>query len=1178
MLFRRFISLSLLISGLCAAVIYLRSLPHSKSAEPRQAKVVAAEVEPPLRGPLPAPGWGTKYGNLPLSFVPNRDGGIRGGIEFLSHGLGYSVFLSPTKADVVSPASGSFPVSNRVVELEWLGANSAPRKMEGREPQPGVSNYLLGNDRSRWHRRLGQFSRVKAPEVYPGIDVTYYGSQQQLEFDLTLHAGADPDLIRLGVKGAYKVQLNAEGEVSLLLHEGEVRLQKAEIYQMRGKARQKVAGRYVLLAEHQIGLKLGAYDHTRALVIDPVLSYAMMFGGVHGFSNDLLTALAIDANGNAYVAGTTCAPDFQVTPDAFQTVGGLAANYSYFCKDVFVTKINSSATALLYSTYLGGSQVDVPMHLAIDSSGSAYVTGGTQSSDFPVTAGAYDTTFNNTGSCASHLFSGCTDAFVTKLSADGSSLLYSTFLGGSNVDFGTAIALDSSNNAYVGGATNSTDLPVSSNAVQKSYGGGTCNAKPCFDGFLAKLSADGKSLIYLTYLGGNDDDFILSVTVDSSGSAFVAGGTGSTNFPITANAYQTHRAGTTDQTDGFFTKLNSSASQLLYSTYLGGSDTDYATSLEIDSAGNAYVVGATGSSDFPTTAGVFQSRYAGPSPSACSFTLLNYGTAACGDVFVSKLNPQKSGTASLVWSTYLGGSSDDAAFSVAVDSTSHVWLTGLADSTNFPTTPDAYRSATSGGYLSELSADGTKLVFSTMLGGIGMGVAVDASGAAYLSGSGSPPSTPGVYPSVGANFIAKFSPGIAPQAQLSPSSLTFGSQPIGSTSPSQPVVLTNTGGSPLNIAIVADTYSPANYAQTNNCSLSVAPDASCTIDVTFNPMVAGNPGAFLTVYDNAPGSPHGVSLVGSSATATAAVLSPNLLSFGDQAVGTQSPVQTVQLTNKGTTTLTISSISATAPFSRTTTCGGTLAAKSSCKISVKFSPGSTGAFSGTLSVMDNAAGSLQTVSLFGNGVQGPAVFLTPASLIFSPQAPGTTSSAKKVLLYNTGDATLDLSEILVRDDFAETTTCGVSLAPGGKCTFSVVYKPRVAGPHSGSMVIANNANNQPQVVPLTGLGPAIYFSGPGNFGTVPVGQISAVKSLYVTSGGTSSLHISNIALGGTDPADFAFTAGGTCKNGTVLKVGTQCTVNLVFQPTMAGTRSADVLFTDDAANSPQSVPLQGTGQ
>ncbi len=624
----------------------------------------------------------------------------------MSRGSGYTLFLTPTEAVLAlsKPQAEERPGHPRqapslthrkaltsVLRMKLLGA-SAKAEVRGLEELPGKSNYFIGNDPKKWRTNVASYAKVEYKEIYPGVDLVYYGNQRHLEHDFILAPGANPSGITLELKGAGKLSIDSQGDLVWATVGGKVRLQKPVVYQEVDGARREIAGSYALKGKHRVGFELGAYDASMRLVIDPVLSYSTYLGG-SGFDEGL--GIAVDSSGNAYVTGVTTSTNFPgANSSPIQSAFGGFEN-------AFVAKLNAAGSALVYSTYLGGSGSDEGNGIAVDSSGNAYVTGPTTSTNFP-TANAFHSAF-----------AGGVDAFVAKLNAAGSTLVYSTYLGGSGNDVGFGIAVDSSGNAYVTGSTDSTNFPgASSSPIQSAFGG-------IEDAFVAKLNAAGSALLYSTYLGGSGFDEGLGIAVDSSGNAYVTGGTFSTNFPgASSSPIQSANGG---GFDAFVAKLDAAGSTLVYSTYLGGIGFDEGLGIAVDSSGNAYVTGRTASTNF-RTANAFQSALSGSL-----------------DAFVAKLNA--AGTA-LVYSTYLGGSNVDFGFGIAVDSSGNAYVTGGTNSTDFPgASSSPIQSALSGSldaFVAKLNAAGSALLYSTYLGGIGLdrgsGIAVDSSGNAYVTG------------------------------------------------------------------------------------------------------------------------------------------------------------------------------------------------------------------------------------------------------------------------------------------------------------------------------------------------------------------------------------------------------------------------------------------------------------
>ncbi|MBZ5515330.1 MAG: SBBP repeat-containing protein [Acidobacteriia bacterium] len=711
----------------------------------------------------------------PLYFEANQ-GQFDPDVRFLSRGRDHSLFLTSSEAVLVLPGhrQGSpRPAArkprqeprgsseNGVARLKLLGSNPSPRIL-GVGELPGKTNYFLGKDPAKWHRNVPLYARVRYEAIYPGVDLVYYGDDGRLEYDFVVAPGANPQAIRFAVEAANSknesrkskpesrvpsrqpVRIDAHGDLVILTAGGEVRFHKPVAYQSTGDNRRKyINARYDLRAVNpkskienpkcELAFLVGPYDQTQPLIIDPVLTFSTYLGGS---SFDGAVAVAADSN-YIYVAGQTDSDNFPIAnpyqSSPGQTVGCPSSISPDPCLDAFVSKLSPDGATLIYSTYLGGEATDAALGLAVYG-GNAYITGDTNSTGFPVTASAFQGTLvpaSCTTTDGSNLPVNCDDAFIAKLSSDGSQLLYSTYLGGSAVDYANGIAVDSTGGAYVTGFTNSTDLPFTVGAYQTALAAGTCgiapDTYPCGDAFVGKFDptlSGTASLVYLTYLGGDGDDYGNSIAVDSSGNAYVAGSTAPGNsqpytfLPIPSlNGFRTTYGGggadafiaklnstgtdvvyasflgggSTDQAswgltsggtclgaggspfdcyDAFLTKIDTNVSgpnSLLYSTYLGGSGDDRGTAVAVDTSGNAYVTGGTDSSDFPLKSplrGVLAGDY---------------------DAFVSKFDLSQSGAASLLFSTYGGGSDLDVAYGVAVDSSDNVFVAGQTDSTNFPT-------------------------------------------------------------------------------------------------------------------------------------------------------------------------------------------------------------------------------------------------------------------------------------------------------------------------------------------------------------------------------------------------------------------------------------------------------------------------------------------------------------
>ncbi|MBI3664648.1 MAG: SBBP repeat-containing protein [Acidobacteria bacterium] len=846
------------------------------------------------------------YFRLPLSFEANQ-GQTDPRVKFLSRGGGYTLFLTGSEAvlSLKKPSAvSSQPTHNRnpklksripspersapaVLLMELAGANPAAR-ITGLEELPGKTNYFLGKDPKKWRTNVPTYAKVKYASVYPGVDLVYYGAERELEYDFVVAPGADPKAITLGIKtgnskAGTALRIDGDGDLVIPAEGGEVRFHKPVVYQTANprsqiQDRKSVIGRYVLLADNRIGFEVPNYDKTLPLVIDPVLSYSSYLGG-SGVEPSWGPGIAVDSSGNAYVTGKTLSADFPVTAGAAQpSYRGPqgCTSPSGRCGDAFITKINAAGSALVYSTYLGGSDHDEGLTIAVDASGNAYVAGGTMSQDFPTTAGAFQTTFGGMPA-ACEGGPACGDAFVTKLNASGSALVYSTYLGGSDMDSAWGIALDASENAYVAGTTSSANFPTTPKAFQPSFTPNFC-VPLCPDVFVTKLNGTGTGLVYSTFLGGSGGEWASGIAVNSSGEAYVTGYTPSSDFPVTKSAFQKElKPGSNPfwSPDAFMAKLNSHGSKLLYSTFLGGSGGSdecdcFLSRIAVDSTGNAYVAGTTLSTDFPTTPGAYQTAFGGGSG----------GT----DVFVSKIDPSKTGAASLVYSTYLGANCGAWALGMAVDAAGNAYVSSLTVDPNFPLVKplQGFKSGDVDAFVVELNATGSALVYSTYLGGgafdLGAAVAVDPWGNAYVFGptaSSDFPTTSGVFqPGFGGGvpgefwwgqdyFLVKIAPIDAPGVSLSKDALVFGYQRVRTTSPPQAVILRNVGSAPLLISNITAT---GDFAQTNDCGGSLAGGSYCTISVTFSPSRARDViQGVLTIEDNAfSGGSQQVTLTGQS--------------------------------------------------------------------------------------------------------------------------------------------------------------------------------------------------------------------------------------------------------------------------------------------------------------------------
>jgi hypothetical protein len=592
------------------------------------------------------------YGQLPLLFIENQ-GQVDEAVRYYVKASGQTVYF--TEENIVfdlirfDGAEADDTAERLVFNLDFLGANSQ-LAIEGRDKDGAVVNYFIGNDPENWYADVPTYRELVYRGIYPNIDLRLYGDGGMLRYDFVVNPGATPEAIALAYDGIDSLAI-IDGELVIGTALGDIVQSQPYIYQQIGDEVVEVEGGFRLGSDNTYGFYVAAYNNHYPLIIDPVLlEYSTYLGGE---SDDGGMSIAVGPGETAYVTGETSSssPGFPTTPGANQTAN--AGN-----KDVFVTKLAPAGNSLVYSTYLGGGGNDYGEGIALDSGGNAYVTGYT-GGNFPITTGAFQTSFQG----------GTYDAFVTKLSPDGSSLVYSTYLGGENNDEGYGIALDSGGNAYVTGYTSSNSspgFPTTPGTYQTDNAGNS-------DAFVTKLASAGNALVYSTYLGGEGYDSGWDIAVDSGGNAYVTGHTSSSSpgFPTTLGAYQTASAG---DYDAFVTKLAPTGNSLVYSTYLGGEDMDYGFGIAVDSGGRAYVTGGTYSSSpgFPTTPGAYQMANAGP-PN--------------GDAFVTKL--ASTGKA-LVYSTYLGGEMSEEGYDIALDAGGNAYVTGstYSSSPGFPTTTD----------------------------------------------------------------------------------------------------------------------------------------------------------------------------------------------------------------------------------------------------------------------------------------------------------------------------------------------------------------------------------------------------------------------------------------------------------------------------------------------------------
>ncbi|HZQ68697.1 MAG TPA: SBBP repeat-containing protein [Terriglobales bacterium] len=796
----------------------------------------------------------TEYGKLPLAFEPNL-GQTDPEVKYMARGNGYVLFLTARDA-VVSfskPGSHGRPAVSVALRMGLADAGTTKNIMAS-DPQAGVSNYYLGKDPSKWRTNVPQFGRVNYEGAYPGVDLAFHGAQRQVEFDFVVKPHADASQIALQFSGSRRLRTDQNGDLILFSDAGEVRLHRPVAYQESASGRRAVDARFVL-AGGKVRFALGPYDKSQELVIDPTVSYATYIGGT---GEDQATSVAVDSSGNAYITGEAGDATFPHSAGTFAGGG----------HDAYVFKLNASGTAQLYSTLFGGSGDESGNGIAIDSSGNAYVTGGTGSADFPVTAGVFQSTLN-----------GPLNAFVAKLNSSGA-ISYATYLGGSSNDAGVGITIDSSFNTYVTGEADSSDFPTL-NAFQSVFGG---NA----DAFVTELNPTATALVYSTYLGGSGVDNATGIAL-SGGKVYITGNTipsGATAFPTTAGVFQTTAGG---GTDAFVCKVDTTQTgnaSLSYSTLLGGSGDENAYAIAVDGSGNAHVTGSTTSGDFPT---------ASASQGSLSGTQ---------DAFVTKFDATAS---SLSFSTYLGGTNSEIGVGIALDGSNNIYVTGQTGSTDFPTV-NPTQAATGGGandaFVSEFV--GSTMTFSTYLGGSGQedvtstgvsgAIVVDASNNIYVVGDTSSadfPASSGAFQTafgggVADAFVAKFAPSAGTPdfsvsaTALSPASVTAG------TSATSTVTVTGLFGFSGTVALSCSNITPTGPTCSFNPT-SVAGSGISTLTVSTTGVAAGSYTFTVTGTSGALAHSTTVTLTvtaGADFTLSATALSPASITAGSSASST----------------------------------------------------------------------------------------------------------------------------------------------------------------------------------------------------------------------------------------------------------------------------------------------------
>jgi len=1136
------------------------------------------------------------YGKLPISFERN-DGQFKQEVKYLAHGSGYTLFLTDHEAVLrlrgnakligsqhTSPklvlAAGPASVPDSVVRISMANSNPAPQ-LDALDLQSGKTNYLIGNDPSRWRRGVPLYGRVKYRDVYPGVDAIYYGNQRQLETDFVVAPGARTGQIRLQIRGGDQLRLSQGGDLIITTAAGDLTLRRPVAYQESSDGtRREIAANFKLQGTDELAIGLGKYDSTKPVVIDPVIVYSTYLGGANGPQKGLAessaAAVAVDGSGNAYVVGATDTSDFPTTSGVLQPTN--SQNYEY----AFVTKFNPTGSGLVYSTFLGGTNGNGASGIAIDSAGDAYVIGGTASSDFPLTNAPIVPNYppGNTGGTG----------FFAELDPNGASLLFSTYLGGNSQDGPGGIALDSNGNAYIAGYTSSTNFPLS-HALQNTnnaVGAGSQGANNAFLSRIDPTKSGLAALVYSTYLGGPGVDGASAVAVDANFNAYIAGAGSSSDFPMGTNpGFQTSPGGAAT---AFVARIDTVNSVLVYSSFIGNSavrNAETGNCIAIDANGNAYIGGQTFDMSFPVTTGAFETTFP--------------GNSGIGTGFVAKFNTAAAtGPASLVWATYLGGAiSGDQPHAMTIDSLGNLYMTGETWSgeipnNHYPFTLGAPETTGVAGYqngfVTVMSNDGTSVPFSTYYGtggpsendNLGLGIALDTVSPpdifiVGLTISQKFPTTAGAFQTSFNGFIdaflAELSPAAAQGVFATPTSLSFGNQAKGTTSASQAVTLTNnTSNSLTGITFTFTGSNKSDFSQTNTCPGSpptLTSGTACTINVTFTPSTEQSESASLSIaYAGGSGSPQTVTLTGTGTQpAPGVTLTPTTGNFGSLPKGTASSPQTFTLSNNSAASITITSPGITVTGANaadfvvqpTSTCpavNGTLAASTTCMINIVFTPSTNGGESATLNVSDTDVSSPQTAALSGSGTApSGTVTLAPSTLSFGNVNLNSTSPAQTATLSNTETTALTITSVTVTGpnapDFAQTNTCGTSVAASGNCTISVKFTPTTTAAESATLTVTDSDSTSPQTTALSGTGvatgPDFTISATPSSATVGThGTVTATVTVTSVDGFASAVTLNGVSLPGDSSIAFTQNPVTPAANGSASTMVTITTSAGVF--------------------------------
>jgi len=640
------------------------------------------------------------FNALPLSFTENQ-GQIDSDMKFISQVNGSTIFFTPYETTFVLPKNNEQRIEKRAVASDsateeseyfflkrrFLNTNSN-LSVEGEERQQWNTSYFIGSNPAQWHTGVSNYEKIRVSNLYEGIDIVYYGDKNVLKYDMVIQPGTDPSKVHFYYEGAEGYNVNNDGDLEIYTPADTVIEKKPYSYQIINGDKREIDVIYKIINKNfnTIAFEVSSYDNRYPFIIDPELEYSTFLG-----SNGQVGGIEVDDTGCVYITGYTISWDSPLT----------AGEYAGESTEIFVVKFNPTGSGIIYSCLIGGENMDFGRGIKIDNDGNAFITGNSSSFDFPVTNQAYNKKLSDYSR----------DLVALKLNVSGDSLIYSTFIGPVTSNNPCSMDIDNLGNVYVFGKTSTSIdyFPVTSEAYDKNPN----------DIFLCKLNSTGTDLVYSTFFGGSDKEDYLGITVDESGNAYLTGVTYSPDFPVTDGSLN----GITPWSDGFVSKFNPSGSELVYSKFLYRS---HPRAITVDSYGNAYVTGCA-SPEFYTTPGSYKTIISGTE-----------------DVFVLKLSPSGS---EILYSTFIGGSYSnwqrDLGLGITVDNTGNAYITGFTDTQDFPTTPDAYNSSYGGGeydaFIFKLNPDGSELSYSTYIGGeeidMGRSIAVDENGSVFIAGT-----------------------------------------------------------------------------------------------------------------------------------------------------------------------------------------------------------------------------------------------------------------------------------------------------------------------------------------------------------------------------------------------------------------------------------------------------------